>query len=85
MNTVNQISFQIGPNRIISFNSTKYLRIFIDSDLKLYNHIKYILYFINLLFQLESYLLWGIMLIQPSLIKIYYSFAYDIFTLGMEL
>ena len=57
MNTVNQISFQIGPNRIISFNSTKYLRIFIDSDLKLYNHIKYILYFINLLFQLESYLL----------------------------
>ena len=43
MNAANQTSIQIGPNKIISSNSTKYLGIFIDSDLKWHNHIKHIL------------------------------------------
>ena len=83
MNTVNQISIQIEPNKFISSNSTKYLGIFIDSDLKWHNHVKYCTYFINLLFQLESYLLSGIMLINLHSLK--FTTALYILTLSMKL
>ena len=83
MNTVNQIFIQIGPIKIISTNLSKYLGIFIDSDLKWYNHIKYILNKLvisaRILFTVRHYVN------KHSLIKIYYRFVYGIFTLSMEL
>ena len=74
LNTVNQISIQIVPNKIISSNPTKYLGIFIDSDFKWDNHIKNILNKLAVSARI-LYTVWHYVS-KPSLIKIYYSLVY---------